>query len=141
MAGRDEQLISADGATLFESVEWVAPKSETPRWLPAGATAFIQIGGGEVRLFFERWVIPLLNEYETALAFVDGYERGDERLVMVQPTYVYVAAAYVVLSAHGKAREVVAKKFNGVGLRKRYASVFEYLERGRDKLLNDDGAN
>lgn len=123
----DPRVLGSGEATLYQPIEFVAPKSETPRWLPSGRDSFLQLGG-EISAFIKRWVIPFLDEYQTSAAFVRGYEQRDERLVFVQPWYVYVAAAYVVLGAVEKARAVVETKLGAPGLRKRYAPVFEYLE-------------
>ncbi|HWW59737.1 MAG TPA: hypothetical protein VN181_00080 [Thermoanaerobaculia bacterium] len=128
MAAGNEQVVSSAGATLFEPIDMVAPNAETPRWLPAGGEGFIEIGD-DVRSFIERWVIPFLDEYQTVEAFVRGYEKSDWRLLLMQHSYVYIAAAYVVLNAPEKAREVITVKLGAPGLRKLFAPVFDYFER------------
>ena len=124
----DSRVLGSGEATLYQPIEFVAPKIETPRWQPSGRNGFLHVGG-EINAFIKRWVVPFLDEYQTSAAFVRGYEQRDERLVFVQPWYVYVAAAYVVLGDFKKAREVIETKLGAPGLRKRYASVFEYFER------------
>lgn len=127
MAG-DARVLGGAEATLFQPIDMVAPKSDNPRWLPASRDDFLEVGN-EIRLFMARWVVPFLDEYTSAEAFVRGYERKDWRLLLVQPWYIYVASAYVVLNAPEKAREVVETKLGAPGLRKRFAPVFAYFER------------
>jgi hypothetical protein len=127
MVGGDERLIAADGATLFEPIDMLAPNAETPRWLPSGEDGFLETGD-DLRAFVERWAIPFLDEYRSVRAFIDGYEKRDWRLLLVQHSYIYVAAAYVVLDAPEKAREVIDTKLGAPGLRKRFAAVFDYFD-------------
>lgn len=124
----DTRTLGGAEATLFQPIDMVAPKSENPRWLPASRDDFLEVGD-EIRSFLARWVVPFLNEYRSAEALVRGYEQNDWRLLLVQPWYIYVAAAYVVLNAPEKARDVVETKLGAPGSRKRFAPVFAYFER------------
>ena len=112
----DTRTLGGAEATLFQPIDMVAPKSENPRWLPASRDDFLEVGD-EIRSFLARWVVPFLNE------------QNDWRLLLVQPWYIYVAAAYVVLNAPEKARDVVETKLGAPGSRKRFAPVFAYFER------------
>jgi hypothetical protein len=126
----EPRLLGGGEVTVYQPFDFVAPKSETPRWLPVGREGFVNVGE-EIDVFISRWVLPFLDEYQTVAAFVRGYENRDVRLVLVQPWYVYVAAAYVVLGDWEKGRTVIESKLGAPGLRKQFAAVFEYFERGR----------
>lgn len=128
MVGGDARILGGGGATLGEPIDFVAPKSETPRWLAAGIEGFLTIGD-DIRVFIERWAIPFLDEYQTVRALVQGYERSDWRLLLTQHSHVYIAAAYVVLGHGEVARDIVEKKLGAPGLRKQFSAVFEYFDR------------
>lgn len=132
MMGDDSAFLGTAVATLFEPIDFVAPKSDTPRWLPAGIEGFLKVGD-EIQAFIQRWVFPFLDEYASTDAFINGYEKRDWRLLLTQSSYVDVAAAYVVLNRLDDAVRVLEEHLGKPGLRKQYASAFAYLERQRGR--------
>lgn len=128
MVGGEARMLGGGVSTLGEPIDFVAPKSETPRWLPAGIDGFLQVGD-DIHSFIERWAIPFLDEYQTVEALVYGYERSDWRLLLTQHSYVYIAAAYIVLHEPEKASQVITTNLGAPGLRRVFAPVFEYFER------------
>lgn len=131
MVGGNADLIAGGEVTLFEPIEFVAPKSETPRWTPCGLDGFLVVGG-EMLMFINRWAMAFLDEYQTVRAMVKGYEEGDARLLLMQHSYVYVAAAYLVLDRPDAAGDVLQKHLGAVALRKKFATAFEYIDRRTD---------
>ncbi len=127
MVGGDTRLLAGAEVTLFEPLDFVAPKSEAPRWLPSGYEGFLETGA-EVRAFIERWAIPFLNEYQTAEALVRGYEGSDWRLLLMQHSYIFVAAAYVVVQRPADAERVLEKHLGKPGLRKEFSAAFAFIE-------------
>lgn len=131
MVDGDETLLGdLPDTTLQEPAEFTAPKGIGARWfiyqpdsVPAAVT--------EMGRFFDKWTIPFLDYYASPNAICTAYGQGDERASSVlHAPALRIAAAMVVLGRYDDAQKVADKWFGKAGPRRRYRSVFEYLESG-----------
>lgn len=81
----------------------------------------------EIKGFFERIVLPFLDDYTSVQGFIKCYESGDKRYPYCLSDYVFVASAYVCAGEPEKGLAVLEKHLSKPGLRKEYTKAFEYF--------------
>lgn len=78
--------------------------------------------------FLEAHTIPLLNNLETISDYIEIYENKDKRVMMGDAQYIFIIAAYILQCDYQKAKEISEERFGNAGPRRRYASLFSYLD-------------
>lgn len=78
--------------------------------------------------FLKTYTIPLLYSLEKISDFIQIFEKKDKRVMMGDAQYVFIIAAYVLQSEYEKAKVVLEERFGKAGPRRRYASLFTYLD-------------
>lgn len=82
----------------------------------------------KIRLFLKQCTIPLFDDLKTIDDYIDKYEQHDERVVLSEKCYFYVASAYAIKGEYKKGLEVLNNRFVGPAIRKFHAKAFEYFE-------------
>lgn len=82
----------------------------------------------KIRLFLKQCTIPLFDDLKTIDDYIDKYEQHDERVVLSEKCYFYVASAYAIKGEYAKGLEVLNNRFVGPAIRKYHAKAFEYFE-------------
>lgn len=77
--------------------------------------------------FLKLYTIPLFKDLECEDDFIELYEKNDKRIKMGDKEHICVAGAYVLRKDYAKGLNVLESRFKARG-RKRYASVFRYIE-------------
>ena len=77
--------------------------------------------------FLKKYTFPLLDELKCGDDLIRCYEKRDERIMISEQQYIYVASAYVLKGEYEKALDALEMRFKAAGHRK-YASVFHYIE-------------
>lgn len=78
--------------------------------------------------FLKTYTMPLLYSLEKISDFIQIFEKEDKRVMMGDAQYVFIIAAYVLQSEYEKAKVVLEERFGKAGPRRRYASLFTYLD-------------
>ena len=78
--------------------------------------------------FLKTYTMPLLYSLEKISDFIQIFEKEDKRVMMRFAQYVFIIAAYVLQSEYEKAKVVLEERFGKAGPRRRYASLFTYLD-------------
>lgn len=78
--------------------------------------------------FLKTYTMPLLYSLEKISDFIQIFEKEDKRVMMGDTQYVFIIAAYVLQSEYEKAKVVLEERFGKAGPRRRYASLFTYLD-------------
>ena len=78
--------------------------------------------------FLKTYTMPLLYSLEKISDFIQIFEKEDKRVMMGDAQYVFIIAAYVLQSEDEKAKVVLEERFGKAGPRRRYASLFTYLD-------------
>lgn len=78
--------------------------------------------------FLKTYTMPLLYSLEKISDFIQIFEKEDKRVMMGVAQYVFIIAAYVLQSEYEKAKVVLEERFGKAGPRRRYASLFTYLD-------------
>jgi len=128
MAGSHAPLPPDMTGTIWQQIHSAAPKAQTgnARWFIYNPdSAFDCVIA--IRSFVERWVIPVFDEYSSVESLVAVYENNDPRIVRQRHTYLYIAAAYLLMGQRNKAREVLEAKLGQRRPRKEFAKAFEYV--------------
>lgn len=82
----------------------------------------------DIEMFISEHTIPLLDDLRCVDDFIKLYEAQDKRLIMDDKRYLYIVSAYILQKDYINAQKVLELRFGKPGLRKRYASAFNYLE-------------
>lgn len=82
----------------------------------------------KIRLFLKQCTIPLFNNLKTIDEYIDKYEQHDERVVLSEKSFFYVASAYAIRGEYEKGLEVLNNRFVGPAIRKYHAKAFEFFE-------------
>ncbi len=82
----------------------------------------------KIRLFLKQCTIPLFNNLKTIDEYIDKYEQHDERVVLSEKSFFYVASAYAIRGEYEKGLEVLNNRFVGSAIRKYHAKAFEFFE-------------
>lgn len=82
----------------------------------------------DIEMFISEHTIPLLDDLRCVDDFIKFYEAQDKRLIMDDKRYLYIVSAYILQKDYINAQKVLELRFGKPGLRKRYASAFNYLE-------------
>jgi hypothetical protein len=102
------------------------PKDRYIRWYTSGRESVLECVKS-IRSSLETWVLPFLDEYTTVSSLTTAYEKHDERFEWQRHSYVYVAAAYLLVGQAEKAMQVLEDHFGKPGPRRKYAKAFEYV--------------
>ena len=78
--------------------------------------------------FLKTYTMPLLYSLEKISDFIQIFEKEDKRVMMGDAQYVFIIAAYVLQSEYEKDKVVLEERFGKAGPRRRYASLFTYLD-------------
>ena len=78
--------------------------------------------------FLKTYTMPLLYSLEKISDFIQIFEKEDKRVMMGDAQYVFIIATYVLQSEYEKAKVVLEERFGKAGPRRRYASLFTYLD-------------
>lgn len=78
--------------------------------------------------FLKTYTMPLLYSLEKISDFIQIFEKEDKRVMMGDAQYVFIIAAYVLQSEYEKAKVVLEERFGKAEPRRRYASLFTYLD-------------
>ena len=124
------RMLRAGAPEIFvnQPIEFTAPKNCHMRWFTYGPEDYAAVVK-DIVAFLLNWAIPFLEQFTSPFSIVDAYNRGEDRLMWQQHTYVDVAAAFCLCEQPEKAREVIKEKLGAPGLKRRYAVVFEQIER------------
>ena len=88
--------------------------------------------------FFIEYTVPMLDDLGSVCDYIKLYEQKDKRLIMDDRQHIFVASAYVLEGDYEKAKGVLENRFGKTGVRKKYASAFDYLKGiNINKLEND----
>jgi hypothetical protein len=124
--GNKNLLGSSSASVIAEPADCTAPKEMHERWF-ANQGNFLSVCKSMIP-FLDRWVLPFLSEVSAIADILRLYESNDKRIILTKPFQIFVAAAYQSQGETEKAREVIRTHFQGDGLKKIYASVFQSLE-------------
>jgi hypothetical protein len=127
MLGSAKLLADSADVVIAQPLDSVAPRESRVRWFASGEEELDAILG-QVAEFMVQWGVPFLDEYSSIHAYLDGYARGDQRLILQQHSFVFVAAAYLEAGERDKARQVLGRHLSSTGLRRRFEAAFNYLE-------------
>lgn len=128
MTGGDDSLLSSAGPTLHQPIEVVAPKGTGARWYiyqPDSVLVAVQ----EFVAFSTKWLLPFLEEYSSANAMVTLHRTRDERVLCDQAQILRGVAAMLWCREYEMASETLNSKFGRPGMRRRYAPIFEFVEK------------
>ncbi len=121
------QLGGDFATTLWGPIEWTCPEGRGARWhlfqpdsVPGIAQAIVE--------YLRGWTIPFLNRYRTTADLASAPTEGDGRAANTQEEVLRVVAAKVLCGSRDEAWTMLDHWFGKPGPRRRYRSVFEYLE-------------
>lgn len=137
LAGHDD-LLTANGATLNQPIEWLSPKGEGARWhiyQPDSVACAIR----EFVAFSQKWVFPFLADYADASNVVAMYEKKDERVINVVGQSLRIVAAMVRLRNLDGAMNVLEERFGRPALRRKYGPMFEFVQNNLADSSNRQG--
>jgi hypothetical protein len=130
MTGNNHGLLASSSPTLHQPIDLLAPIGTGARWfvyqsdsIPAAITAFVA--------FSQQWVFPFLREYIDAQSMITMYRRGDKRVLHDQNQFLRIVAAMLQQGEFTSANETLEKFFGRPANRRRFASVFEFVEQHR----------
>lgn len=81
----------------------------------------------EIADFFDRTVLPFLDDYASVQGFIGCYQAGDKRFPYTHGDYIFPASAYVCTGQPEKGLAVLEKHLSKPGLRRQYAKAWEYF--------------
>jgi len=129
MVGGQLGAIGTTDITFAQPLEFAVPKACRVNWLTYGQEDDYVLSVRSIQGYIEKWIIPFLDEYTSINSLANYFETKDERIPAQRHFYVFVAAAYILLSQPAKAMEVLESKFGKAGPRRDYAKAFEYVKR------------
>lgn len=128
MLGRDKSLVAPNSPTLSEPIEFTAPKGTSARWyiyqadsIPSIVDSFMQ--------YSEKWVLPFLAEYCDAAGVAAMNQNEDERLLRDEAQRLRAIAAMLLCGNSSAAKEMIVSYFGRPAMRRRYSTVFEFVDR------------
>jgi hypothetical protein len=122
-------LIGAADITLRQPIDFVVPKGCRVRWFSYGREEDYVLCVRSIKGYLEEWVIPFLDKYTTVDSLANYFTNKDDRIPAQRQFYIYVAAAYILLTQPAKAMQVLESNFGKAGPRRDYAKAFQYVER------------
>ena len=128
MTGGDATLLSPTSTTLHQPIEFTSPKGTSARWYlyqPDSVIAAVR----DFEAYATRWLFEFLDEYSNAEGVIAMNRNGDERVLHDQDQFLRVIAALIGSGEHDAANEMLLAKFARPAMRRRFAPVFEFLER------------
>jgi len=128
MTGGDATLLSPNSSTLHQPIELTSPKGTGARWYlyqPDSVVEAIR----EFEAYSTRWLFGFLDEYSNAEGVIEMNRDGDERVLHDQDQFLRVIAALISCGQHDAANEMLLAKFGRPAMRRRFAPVFEFLEK------------
>jgi hypothetical protein len=127
MVGGQSPLSGDSGVTLSGPVEWTAPKGIGARWYLFQPDSVPEVVRSMTQ-FLESWTFSYLDSHCTVASLADASTEGDNRVAKTQQEVLCVIAAKIICGRRDEARAVLEQWFGKPGPRKRYQSVFEYVD-------------
>lgn len=118
--------------TLWGPIEWNSPKEISARWYIYQSDSVPEIVLAIVEYLLE-WTIPFLDRYKTIEDISEAPTEGDHKVAITLEQILNVIAAKIICGNFKGAQSLLNHWFGKPGLRRRYGTVFGYLE-GRNKL-------
>ena len=115
------------GGTSKQPIEFTSNKAEDARWFvyqPDSVPGVIK----DMREFIDRWTMPFLDVYATPEDIIATDERNDGRLPRDRAQMMRVVAAALVCHRTNYATAVMEKWLGGLGARRRYQQVYDYIQ-------------
>ena len=128
MTNGDEGLVSATASTLKQPIELLSPKGVGARWFVYQPDS-VRLAIEEFVEYSKKWLFSFLDVYSNPKGVVDLFENEDSRVINVQEQFLRVAASLILLGRHKDARALLDIKFGRPAIRRKFASVFSYVDR------------
>jgi hypothetical protein len=128
MTNGDATLFASEHVTLQQPIEIVAPKGVGARWYvyqPDSVSAVVK----SFVDYAQCWLFRFLDVYSNSQGIVLCFEGRDSRVINVQDQYLRVIAAMLHLGRFVDASNLLNSKFGRPAIRRKYAAVFDYVEK------------
>ena len=128
MTGGDDALLSRTASTLHQPIELVSPKGTGARWYlyqPDSVVAVVR----EFEAYSTRWLFRFLDEYSSAKGIIAMYRNGDNRVLHDQDQFLRLIAGLISCGEYDAANETLVVKFGRPAMRRRFAPVFDFVEK------------
>ena len=135
MSGGDLAMTAGSASTLRQPIELVSPKGTGARWFlyqPDSVAAAVQ----STVEYFQKWLLPFLDMYSSPRQLLLMDEESGDRVLHDTNQFLRVIAAAVLCNDCGVAKKLLDSKFGRPAMRRRYAAVFDYVEKEARRPLS-----
>jgi hypothetical protein len=127
MTNGDESLVSSSASTLRQPIELLSPKGVGARWFIYQADS-IRPAVDEFVEYAKKWLFSFLDSYSSPNGVVSAFESHDSRVINVQEQFLRVVASLILLGRQSAAKTLLDSKFGRPAMRRKFASVFSYVD-------------
>lgn len=108
--------------------------TDSERWMLFDEKEYSSLAE-QICVFLQKNTVPLLKNLEKISDFIKIYELKDKRVMMGDAQYIFIVSAYILQGNYEKAIAVLETRFGKATLRRRYASIFSYVENEMENKL------